>query len=58
MQIEYLKVHTDKSGRAFKIGQIADMQDDEARELIRQGIVKQRTEKPGEKPPAEGEPKQ
>jgi hypothetical protein len=61
MTIEFIKVHTDKSDRSYKIGQIAEMDPAVAQELIRQGIAKERTAKPGEKPeggePA-GKPKQ
>ena len=56
MQIEFLKVHTDKSGRSFKISQITDMDPAKAQELIKQGIAKERAAKPGEKPPAEKPP--
>jgi hypothetical protein len=53
MTIEFVKVHTDKSGRSYKIGQISEIDDAEGRELIRQGVAKERTPKSGEKPPAD-----
>jgi hypothetical protein len=42
MTLEFLKAHTGKDGRAYTVGQIADIADaNTAAELIRQGVAKQ-----------------
>lgn len=52
MTLEFVKAHTGKDGRAYTVGQLADITDTTlAQELIRQGVAKERKSgESGEKP--------
>lgn len=47
MTLEFLRAHTGKDGKRYIIGQLADIPDADAQELIRQGVAKQQQPKAG-----------
>jgi hypothetical protein len=59
MMLEFIKAHTGKDGKSYAVGQLVEIADTEAQELIRQGVAKERKAgEGGETPEGSGTKKQ